>query len=61
MRSNSPIYDIINIIKNNINLNIHEYQCKAYQGDGLCDCDDFTDDEIAVRIFESYGYKLEKK
>lgn len=60
MIQNSSIYDIVNIIKSNIELNIHEYTCSAYQYGKSCDCDDFNDEEIAIRIFESYGYKLIK-
>ncbi len=60
MKQMSDIEQMITIIKKNIELNPHWYQCAFLQEDGECDCDNFTDEEIAIIVMESYGYKLIK-
>lgn len=60
MRQMSEIEQMIKIIKANIDLSYHSYDCTFLQEGAICDCDTLSDDEIATLVFRSYGYKLIK-
>ena len=56
----SDLHNCLTIILNNIRLNVHDYDCNAYQKSEECNCSSYSDDEIASMIALSFGYKIEK-